>query len=385
MNEMHNEWNKKKSIMRKGIGSLDFWKMILTFGVCSSVDNRKTLEYESDNDDNKFTFRKMLETNPEAWHGLEGYDEFANSKCVEWNPASYTLTLRNIKVYGEWYAYYIEEDVFRCINLDSNIKHIIMEDSVSLPGNYIPSYAFYACHYLESFVMPSTVKTIGGKSKHDGDDDMYNPDYYGAFYDCSALTSVTIPKGVTSIGKWVFGYCKALTSITIPEGVTSIGQDAFFKCEALTSITIPKNCTINDPLGEDTQGWDNMDALKYIITTDYVVRKQGDIIFRSMVNNSSSLSFDDDITGADKNVYHIFTADYNTNTVKYAQHTDPIPALISTPGTIAPYVSNPDYLTDPDNNLYPKIPYTFILKEKSSTASSTSAVKIIRHAPISAQ
>ena len=34
---MHNELNKKKGIWGGGIGSLDFWKMILTFGVWSSV------------------------------------------------------------------------------------------------------------------------------------------------------------------------------------------------------------------------------------------------------------------------------------------------------------------------------------------------------------
>ena len=49
---------------------------------------------------------------------------------------------------------------------------------------------------------------------------------YGAFYGCTGLTSVTIGKGVTSIGDSAFRDC-GLTSITIPDSVTSIGGSAF--------------------------------------------------------------------------------------------------------------------------------------------------------------
>jgi len=36
-----------------------------------------------------------------------------------------------------------------------------------------------------------------------------------AFTDCSELTTITIPKSVTNIGKYSFGGCKSLKSITI--------------------------------------------------------------------------------------------------------------------------------------------------------------------------
>ena len=45
-----------------------------------------------------------------------------------------------------------------------------------------------------------------------------------AFYECSGLTSVTIPNSVTSIGNAAFYCCNNLTSITIPSSVTSIGE-----------------------------------------------------------------------------------------------------------------------------------------------------------------
>ena len=46
-----------------------------------------------------------------------------------------------------------------------------------------------------------------------------------AFYDCSGLTSVTIPNSVTSIGNWAFSGCLRLKSMTIGTGVLYIGSN----------------------------------------------------------------------------------------------------------------------------------------------------------------
>ena len=66
---------------------------------------------------------------------------------------------------------------------------------------------------------------------------------YRAFYDCSGLTSITIPNSVTSIGAYAFQNCSGLTSITIGNSVTTIGLSAFYNCSSLTSITIPNSVT----------------------------------------------------------------------------------------------------------------------------------------------
>ena len=62
-----------------------------------------------------------------------------------------------------------------------------------------------------------------------------------AFYNCSRLTSVTIPNGVTSIEEYVFDRCSGLTSVTIPNSVTRVNEYAFTGCGAAIydTTTIP--------------------------------------------------------------------------------------------------------------------------------------------------
>ena len=64
-----------------------------------------------------------------------------------------------------------------------------------------------------------------------------------AFCDCSGLTSLTLPSGVTEIGNAAFEGCSGLASLTLPSGVTKIGDNAFCDCSGLTSLTLPSDVT----------------------------------------------------------------------------------------------------------------------------------------------
>ena len=72
----------------------------------------------------------------------------------------------------------------------------------------------------------------GGDSYYPGDNCYTSNDEIGekAFKDCSRLTSLTLPVGITSIGYDAFYYCSGLTSLTLPAGITSIGEYAFYGC-----------------------------------------------------------------------------------------------------------------------------------------------------------
>ena len=64
-----------------------------------------------------------------------------------------------------------------------------------------------------------------------------------AFEHCTALTDVSLPATLTELGRFAFEGCSSLTSITIPENITSIPRSAFENCTALTDVTIPESVT----------------------------------------------------------------------------------------------------------------------------------------------
>ena len=113
-------------------------------------------------------------------------------------------------------------------------------------GNVIKPYSGYfnsnatAMQLFGANITSNIYKNGVGVITFDGDVTTIG-DY--AFYNCKALTSVTIPDSVTTIGDYAFIYCYALKSVTIPDSVTTIGGGAFAFCYALTSVTIPDSVT----------------------------------------------------------------------------------------------------------------------------------------------
>jgi hypothetical protein len=124
--------------------------------------------------------------------------------------------------------------------------------SIEIPASVetIEATAFKRCSQLATvtFEKGSQLKTIGGgysSSSHFG---TYS-DYYGAFSDCSSLTSIEIPASVETIEATAFKRCSQLATVTFEKGsqLKTIGggyyssyyHGAFSDCSSLTSIEIP--------------------------------------------------------------------------------------------------------------------------------------------------
>ena len=126
------------------------------------------------------------------------------------------------------YSFETYDGVTYLVGYTGTDTDLILPDSYNGKSYGIYANAFCECTDLTSVVIPNGVTSIGEF----------------AFWGCSSLTSITIPDSVTSIGDSAFKNCSSLTSITIPDGVTSIGGAAFYGCSNLTSVIWnAKNCT----------------------------------------------------------------------------------------------------------------------------------------------
>lgn len=105
--------------------------------------------------------------------------------------------------------------------LDKNLVSVTIPEGVT----NIPSMFFYPSSRpittLKSVTIPSTVTEIGAK----------------AFLNCSALETVALSSGLTTIGDMAFGNT-ALQAVEIPETVTSIGKTAFGGKTPLRTVTM---------------------------------------------------------------------------------------------------------------------------------------------------
>ncbi len=65
----------------------------------------------------------------------------------------------------------------------------------------------------------------------------------GAFHECTSLTSIVIPYGVSKVNDIAFMNCNNLSSIYIPDSVTTLGNSVFAYCPKLSSLSIPSSVT----------------------------------------------------------------------------------------------------------------------------------------------
>ena len=117
------------------------------------------------------------------------------------------------------------------------------------PVTAIGTEAFYGCDALTDVSFPASVTSIGSRAfAYTALTDVTIPGTVksigvSAFTSCESLKKVTIGDGVESIGEGAFDYCSALTDVTIPDSVTSIGSRAFQECNSLVNVTLGDGLT----------------------------------------------------------------------------------------------------------------------------------------------
>ena len=167
---------------------------------------------------------------------LNGITEIGTNVFYGCSSLAY-INLNGVQTIGD-YAFY---NCYKLSNLDL---------STVLSIGYS---AFYNCYSLESIDLSSAI-SIGTRT---------SSSYYssgGSFYNCSSLKSVTfgqniqsissrsfsntavesiiLPEGLTSVASEVFENCTNLTSVEIPASVTSIGSEAFRSCSKLANVSL---------------------------------------------------------------------------------------------------------------------------------------------------
>ena len=144
--------------------------------------------------------------------------------------------------------YYTSNDVIGCCAF----RDCSGLTSLTLPAGitWIDVGAFYGCSGLTNLNLPAGITKID----------------YGAFWGCSGLTSLTLHAGITSIGEKAFMGCRKLTSLTLPASITSIGDWAFDGCSGLKEVRFCINDNLDTYL---TKGHPYIDVdcdIKYYIT-----------------------------------------------------------------------------------------------------------------------
>lgn len=178
------------------------------------------------------------------------------------------LDLSHVEKMGE-NAFY-NCDGIKGVELSGNIIAVETKEEGGTEeiNHKIPNYAFGSCNALTSITVPEGITTIGT----------------AAFAGCTQASSITLPDSLVTIGDRAFacsidGDNKQLTALTIPENVVTIGASAFYGYTALTTVTVES--TKLDKPGDAAFGNDDMSAYSGQQTVGDVTVENGGTTFKT--------------------------------------------------------------------------------------------------------
>ena len=203
------------------------------------------------------------------WEIRQGYRPSDNGTTTPWVDCGYTSGLpdytcmyingRNMSDPQEWYDTYLcthtAEQAWYAYGEDVLARTVTCYDEET--DSYYDSYVYRIApsDFLSTSLYVrggeySTVTSVAYGSRVIGSDGYsYSPNLrtvtcndgmrrIGRYRDCTALSEVRLPAGLTGIDGKTFENCRSLTSIEIPNGVETIGEYAFAG-SGLISITLP--------------------------------------------------------------------------------------------------------------------------------------------------
>lgn len=136
---------------------------------------------------------------------------------LTWRFAAGTLTISGEGVMKDYYDGVLPP----WHHLAGEITKIVLPEGLTAIGRL----AFFNCTALKTVSIPDSVRTIRPK----------------AFYNCQQLKFIDLSDTLSTIGEEAFYGCRSLTAVTLPATVQEIGPKAFYLCESIVTLTIPQS------------------------------------------------------------------------------------------------------------------------------------------------